>query len=427
MTTYQPRVIDAQLHHLIHGLPAIMLEGAKGVGKTSTAERISATTLRMEQAATRAIVAADRSEIGHAKHPVLLDEWQNDPEIWDTVRRFVDEGAPAGSFILTGSANHHDAHVHSGAGRIVSLRMRPMAFSERGIAKPAISLKALVEGTQATIRATTPMRLRDYVREIVDSGLPGIRRLPDEFKAEALTSYIRRALEHEVRALGLMTRRPDSLAAWLTAYAAATSTTASYTAIGDAVDSTARPSRNTAADFRDALSQLWLLDELPAWIPGAVSLGRLGRTPKHHLADPALAVALLGIDAEHLLGAQTLPDTNAAYRRLGDGPFLGSLFESLVALSIRVYAQPLGFQAGHLRLQGGEREIDLILHAPDGRVVAIETKLAEEVDAHDVRHLNWLESRLGERLVERIIVTTGTQSYRRADGVAVIPLALLGP
>ena len=175
------------------------------------------------------------------------------------------------------------------------------------------------------------------------------------------------------------------------------------------------------------LNLLWLLDEVPAWQPTGHELARLGQAPKHHLADPALAARLLRVNADALMTASSPADRSAAYRSLRRGPLLGSLFESLATLSVRVYAQPLACEVSHLRTHRGDHEIDLIVDTPDGRVLAIEVKLAATVDDGDVRHLNWLNARIGEDLVDRVVVTTGRYAYRRPDGVAVVPLALLGP
>lgn len=425
---YAPRIIDEELAALLQGLPAVALEGAKGVGKTSTAEQFAATTIRLDRSAERAVFVADRGRIDREPHPLLIDEWQRDPESWDTVRRSVDSDASPGRFILTGSANVRDARVHSGAGRIVRLRMRPLAWSERGgMEEPTVSLSSLLADPRRRVSGETSTRVHDYTSEILWSGFPGIRGFAERYRPEALRGYLDNAVMHDIPALGTVPRRPDTLRRWLRAYAAASSTTASFEAIADAVGGESRPNRATITDYRDLLTQLWLLDEVPAWEPGGVSLKRLGRSPKHQLADPAMAASLLGVTSETLISAQSTADTDATLRTFRDGPFLGKLFESLVTLSVRVYAEPLGFNTGHLRTRGGDHEIDVILHAPDGRVVAIEVKLAESVDDRDVRHLNWLHAHLGDRVVERIVVTTGPTAYRRTDGVAVVPLSLLGP
>jgi predicted AAA+ superfamily ATPase len=143
---------------------------------------------------------------------------------------------------------------------------------------------------------------------------------------------------------------------------------------------------------------------------------------KHQLADPALAARLLGVDADALLSAAP---AQPFIRR--EGTLLGSLFESLIALSVRVYAQAAEASVMHLRTARGEREIDLIVERADGRVVAIEVKLAREVDERDVRHLQWIGEKLGDDLLDAIVITTGQQAYRRQDGIAVVPGSLLGP
>jgi predicted AAA+ superfamily ATPase len=187
------------------------------------------------------------------------------------------------------------------------------------------------------------------------------------------------------------------------------------------------PSRKTITEFRDTLERLWLLDPVPAWQLGVPRLNQLGSAPKHHLADPALAATLLGANATNLLRASGPGDAEPGLRNLHHGPLLGALFESLVTLSVRTLADTLGLEVSHLRTHRGQREIDLVIHSADGRAIACEVKLSPDVDDHDVRHLHWLRNEMGDLLIDRIVVTTGTYAYRRPDGVAVIPLALLGP
>jgi len=148
----------------------------------------------------------------------------------------------------------------------------------------------------------------------------------------------------------------------------------------------------------------------------------LAAPPKHHLADPALAARLLGADVGALLDARPL---GPVIQR--DGPLLGRLFESLVTLDIRVAAQSAEATVKHLRTKGGEREIDLIVERADHRVLAVEVKLAHNVEDADVKHLAWLRSTIGDDLLDAVVVTTGREAYRRPDGIAVVPAALLGP
>jgi uncharacterized protein len=158
-----------------------------------------------------------------------------------------------------------------------------------------------------------------------------------------------------------------------------------------------------------------------AWLPTRNRLARLSSPPKHHLADPALAARLLGVDADALLHAR--PAGPPIPR---DGTLLGALFESLVTLCVRVYAQAAEAQIAHLRTWSGDREVDLIVER--GRqILALEVKLGQVVDDRDVRHLIWLRNELGDDLTDAAVITTGQAAYRRPDGIAVIPAALLGP
>ncbi len=162
---------------------------------------------------------------------------------------------------------------------------------------------------------------------------------------------------------------------------------------------------------------------MPAWLPTRNRLARLSSPPKHHLADPALAARLLGVDATALLHPQPQPAGPSIPR---EGTLLGALFESLVTLSVRVYAQAAEAQTAHLRTWSGDREIDLILER-GRKILAIEVKLGHTPSERDLRHLNWLSHELGDDLADAMIVTTGQAAYRRPDGIAVVPAALLGP
>jgi predicted AAA+ superfamily ATPase len=303
MMDYLPRVMDQELKSSLAGLPAVAVEGAKGVGKSATAERIAGTTLQLDRPDQLANLQADRSRIDRLTPPVLIDEWQRDPPIWDAVRRSVDADRSSGRFVLTGSANPRYARLHSGAGRIVRLRMRPMSFAERRLTPPAVSLRVLLDGDHTSLDAPSGVTLDDYVSEILASGFPGIRSGPDRMRGAELDSYLDYAITREVPALGAVIRRPTALREWLRAYASATCGTTSLEVIADAVPKTMRPARSTIADYREALTQLWLLDEVPAWTPGPITISRLGRAPKHHLADPALAARLLRVTRSSLLNA----------------------------------------------------------------------------------------------------------------------------
>lgn len=422
--TYRRRVIDEQLDELFPHLAAIALEGAKGVGKTAAALQRAQTSISLDVPEQREVVAADLDYLTRVEPPILIDEWQLVPAVWDRVRRAVDDDASGGRFLLAGSAGiAPGVRIHSGAGRIVSLTMRPLSIAERDIAEPTVSLARLLTGEQPKISGSTEVGLAGYVDEILASGFPGIRGLPERARAVQLDSYLARIVERELPENGVNVRRPGALRAWLAAYAAATSTDAAYSKVLDAATAGVvdKPSRATVDSYREHLARIFILDPIPAWVPMFNPLKRLTLSPKHHLVDPALAARLVGVGRTGLL--QGAGDRVA----VTTGSWLGALYESLVAQSVRVYAAPASARVAHLRTKETDHEIDLIVEGEDRRVVAIEVKLSESVGDRDVRHLNWLRAQLGDQVADRVIVTTGAHAYRRPDGVAVVPLALLGP
>lgn len=423
MVSYQRRIADDELDELLPGLPAISLEGPKGVGKTVTASRRAATILNLDEVATVEALRNDPRQLDVGPTPILIDEWQRYPEVWDRVRRSVDADGSSGRFLLTGSATPAGATIHSGAGRIVRIRMRPLSVAERAISEPTVSLAQLLQDGDVEINGSTTVGLPDYVREIVSSGLPGVRALSGRAQRAQLDSYLDQIVEREFPELGLRLRRPESLRGWLRAYAAATASTASYSTILDAATpgQSDKPTKVTTITYRDVLAQLFMLDPVEAWHPGQSSFSRLGSSPKHFLADPAFAARLLLLSPEDLSRGSDL-------RPLGpqNGTILGHLFEALIALSLKTYVLRSEAHLGHLRTRNGDHEVDFIV-STGRRTVAIEVKLSPEVNDHDVKHLVWLKGLMGSDLKDAVIITTGRRAYRRPDGVAVVPAALLGP
>lgn len=412
---YLTRTVDRELDELLPLATAIALDGPKGVGKTETAVRRARTVWLLDDVGQRGVAEADFGLSSAPPGTLLLDEWQKLPQVWDSVRRQTDAGAPAGRFLLTGSAAPTGTSTHSGAGRILSLRMRPMALHERGWTTPTVSLAGLLSGESIEVAGVSRYAIGDYADAIVRSGFPGIMNAAPRLRRGLLDAYLLRVVDRDLPDAGFDVRRPETLRRWLAAYAAASSTTTAYSRLLDATTGGdgGQPAKTTTIGYRDHLTRVWLLEPLSGWIPADNPIRRLQQAPKHHLADPALAARLLGLSAEALLGSS-------------GAHMIGPLFESLVTLGVRVAAQAAEATVFHMRTNGGEREIDLIVQGVDGQIVAIEVKLAHSVTDSDVRHLLWLRDQMPDRVEDLVVITTGGTAYRRRDGVAVIPLALFG-
>ena len=421
---YVRRVVDDELDAHLGGAAAVAIEGPRGVGKTRTATERAATVIDLSDRAARIAVAADPGAALSGPRPVLVDEWQLVPDVWDAVRTAVDRGAEPGSFLLTGSAVPRAQPAHPGTGRILSVRMRPMSLAERGAGRPAVSLAALLAGSRPPLSGDTRLRAADYADEIVASGLPGLRGVPARTARAQLDSHLARLVERDYTELGgERLRNPVALRRWLVSYAAALSSTASLETIRDAAAGAAgeTPGKSTVQRYLDVLERLWLVEPVPGWLPSRHALARLTAAPKHQLADPAFAARLLGVGAGAIAAAGPSP-TGIRHRDL----LLGAMFESLATLCVRVYAQASEARVFHYRTQRGEREVDLIVERDDGRFLGIEVKSARAVADDDARHLRRLRADAGDAMLDAIVLSTGPSAYRRADGIGVVPLALLG-
>jgi predicted AAA+ superfamily ATPase len=421
---YQKRIVDSVLDDLLPEVAAISLVGPKAVGKTATAQRRVRTVIRLDDPLEREAFVNTKNPLTVLPGPLLLDEWQYLPEIWNNLRRAVDDGAPPGRFILAGSALPQGAAIHSGAGRIIPVRMRPYSLAERALADPTVSLADCLSGQTTDIGGSTDLSFVDYAQEITASGFPALRQLSAPVRTAQLTAYLDAIVNREFAEQGLSVRRPETLRRWLRAYAAAPGTTANYTAILNAATpgELQKPSAGTTIAYRDILSSLWMLDEVGPWDPAGTSISRVAQTPKHFLADPALSALLINLDERTLIAGPLEPSFGPTY-----GSIAGRLFEALVALSLQTYATSANARVSYLRTRSGDHKIDIIIQRGQ-QIVAIEVKLSPRVEAADGRHLIWFRDKLGPALSEAMIITTGPHAYRRVDdGILVVPAALLGP
>lgn len=396
---------------------AVLIDGPKAVGKTFTASQVARTALRMDvDRAARAALEVHPAQLFTYPTPILFDEWQETPQLWNLVRRAVDDHDGKGLYLLTGSARpRDDVRMHSGAGRISRLRMRPMSLYETGHSSGAVSLTSLLSGAgPAGVPAT--LTVPAILERIVIGGWPELIGGSEGTARAWLADYLRNLAEVDVPGLGPR-RNPGNISRLLAGLARATGTAINRTALASDIGGSAGPiASETLSNYLDALDRLMLVEVLPAWRPHMRSRTRLRLSPVHHFVDPSLGVAALGVGS-----AELATDLEAA----------GFQFESMVVRDLRIYAQSLGASLSSWRDSQSGAEVDVVLELPNGRWAAFEIKLGEaaaDTAARALLHFAGTvdSERHGEPLALAVI-TGGRFTYRRPDGVDVIPISALGP
>lgn len=411
---YQPRLVDADIQRALRVAGAVVITGPRACGKTMTARQHSQAELRLDTSGPDlARAAIDPDAALNTPTPLLIDEWQNLPAIWDAARRQVDERQSRGQFIITGSAwPQDDAGRHTGAGRFSTVKMRPMSLAESGQSSGRVTLTALFQGT-VDPNASTDASVADHARWIARGGWPGALDLDDEDAAEGVQDYLSTLVEREFPAVGGARRSPAQLLAFLRGYAGVQAHPATMAAIGRRVgDDMDAVSRNFASDFHRFAERMFLIEDLPAWSASLRSRTPLVQLPKRYFVDPSLACAALGVTADRLLN---------------DVETLGYLFEALVVRDLRCYAQASRLRGVyHLRDQKGRDEIDVILEDRAGQWVGIEVKLGySQVQAAAENLARVAASVTHPPAALAVIVPTGRVA-RTVAGVWVIPLTVLG-
>ena len=417
MTSYRPRVVDAELQDLMGFMGAVLIDGPKAVGKTATASQLARTIFRMEvDRAARAALETYPDQLFASPTPILFDEWQDTPDIWNLVRRAVDDHSDKGLYLLTGSSRPRDnARLHSGAGRIARLRMRPMSLFESGHSTGAVSLAAILDGAEPS-GAPAPLSIPELIERIVVGGWPETIDLPERAARAWVAAYNRNVVEVDVPALGPR-RNPGNLTRLLASLGRGVGTPLRRSAVTIEVGGQNGPiDDKTLTNYLDALDRLMLTEPLPAWQPHMRSRTRLRTTPVHHFVDPSIGIAALGVGT-----AELLADLEAA----------GFHFESLGLRDLRVYSQALGATLSCWRDTQLNQEIDAILELPNGRWAGFEFKLGEaqaDAAAESLLHMASKvdKARHGEPAA-LVVVTGGRFAYRRPDGILVVPITSLGP
>lgn len=415
---YRARVVDGELVEQLGAIGAVLIEGPKACGKTESATQRASTAYRLDvdPAARSAADFAPELLLG-APAPVLLDEWQVVPSVWDHVRRAVDDRAPAkGLYILTGSATpNDDVNRHSGAGRIGIIPMRPMSLMESGHSTGDASLGVVLQGGTVTAR-DSGLTVLDVIDRICIGGWPALLEATSQDALRWLRDYLNQIVMVDIQTLGVRRRDPENIRRLLTSLARNVGTSAKVTALAKDVGGAGGPvARGTVDGYLDSLNRLRLTENSPAWAPHMRSATPLQSSPTRYFIDPSIAVAALGQGPTQLLS-----DLNAT----------GFMFENLVVRDVRIYAQRLGGQVHHWRDQN-QHEIDIVVTLPDGRWGAFEVKLnPADIDRAAASLSSFAakvdQGRTGAPVALGVITSTGF-AYRRADGITVLPIGTLGP
>lgn len=417
MTNYRSRVVDAELSWRMTTTGAVLVDGPKAVGKTETASQLARTVIRMDtDRSARAALDLNPAQLFDSTTPILFDEWQETPDLWNLVRRAVDDRGEKGLYLLTGSSRpRDDLRAHSGAGRIGRLRMRPMSFFETGHSSGDVSLTAVFQGSDPTGSAAE-LTVPDIIERMVIGGWPVLLGQSEREARTWVADYLRTVADVDVPEMGPR-RNPGNVLRLFAALARATGAPAKGTTLAAEIGGQRGPiATETLSNYLDALDRLMLIEPLPAWRPHMRSRTRLRTTPVQHFVDPSIGIAALGIGSNELL--RDLEGT-------------GLHFESLVLRDLRTYAQSLGATFSSWRDSQTGAEVDVVIELPDGSWAAFEIKMGE--GAADTAAASLLrfagkvdKDRHGEPAALAVI-TAGKYTYRRADGVLVVPITALGP
>lgn len=416
---YLPRIVDRAVAESLESFGAVMIQGPRAVGKTTSGLRAAASSVRLDASPELATLASISPETVLAgATPRLIDEWQLAPTLWNAVRHEVDRRGAPSQFILTGSATPPDDRTrHSGAGRFRRIILRPMTLAESGDSTGEVTLAQLL-GSEP-IAALGGPSVPEYAELVVRGGWPALVRQRTRSARDYLTSYLEDVARVDlpanelvidpVRMLALMRALARNVA---TEVAAAR--LAAEAEIGGDDGSANGVSAHTVRKYLDALSRIYVVEEQPAWAPHLRSKVRLRVKPKWHFIDPSLAAAALGASPSGLLA-----DLNA----------FGLLFESLCVRDLRVYAEASGGRVYHYRDETG-LEVDLIVELWDGAWAAFEVRLGGaahvEAAAASLKKLKEkVSAQRSAQLTSLNVVTAGNASYTRPDGINVVALGHL--
>lgn len=419
--SYRRRIIDKTVEDYLRTFGAVCLEGPKWCGKTWTSSFHSKSEIYLGDPAgnfqNRQLAELSPALVLEGEQPRLIDEWQEVPPIWDAVRYAVDQNTQKGQFILTGSATpNHKGVLHSGAGRIAKLRMRPMSLYESGDSSGQVSLKNLCYGEFRPVM-TGEVDLEKLVELIIRGGWPGSLGLSLEQAALLPIEYLNAVIDDDVYRIDGVKRDTSKMRLLLRSLARNESTTATNKTLMKDIKSVDDEDidGNTVAAYLDIFKRLFILDNQPPFSSGIRSSVRVKQSEKRHFVNPSLACALLKATPAGLIG---------------DLETLGFFFEALCERDLRIYAQSFGGELYHYQ-DYKEREIDAVIELPDGQWCAFEIKLGAHQIDEAAENLLAIKKQMKEDpngkppVVLCVLCGLTNAAYQRPDGVFVVPITAL--
>jgi len=422
MAEYKQRIADSLLERKVLGKGAVLIEGPKWCGKTTTAKQLAKSVLDLGDASvlkqSAQMIEISPQSLLEGTTPRLIDEWQALPPIWDSIRSEVDKRGKPSQFILTGSSVLPDADetIHSGTGRFAHILMRPMSLYESGESSGTISLKDLFDGKTPEVQQCN-LTIDDIAYLTCRGGWPWATLISKDVALDQAFDYVDSVIKRDIQRVDKVKRNPERARLLLRSYARNISQQVSYATIRkDMLANDANTlDEDTVADYIKALKKLFVIEDLAAWNPNIRSKAAIRTGDTRHFVDPSIGTAVLGLGPNDLIN---------------DLESFGLFFEDLVVRDLRVYAEALDGQLYHYRDSNG-LECDTVLHRRNGSYALLEVKLGGEEPINDgaasmielARNID--TDKMPAPSFMAVIIGVGKYAYRRPDGVYVIPIGCL--
>lgn len=422
MAEYKKRIADNILERKVLGKGAVLIEGPKWCGKTTTAKQLAKSVLDLGDSfvlkQSSQMIGISPKALLEGATPRLIDEWQALPSIWDSIRSEVDKRGEPSQFILTGSSVLPDADetIHSGTGRFAHVMMRPMSLYESGESTGSVSLRDLFEGKVADVQVNS-LEIEDIAYLTCRGGWPWATLISKNVSLDQAFDYVDSVIKHDIQRVDKVKRSSERARLLLRSYARNISQQASYSTIRkDMLSNDASTlDEDTVADYIKALKKLFVIEDLAAWNPNIRSKAAIRTSDTRHFVDPSIGTAALGLGPKDLIN---------------DLQSFGLFFEDMAVRDLRVYAEALDGELYHYRDSNG-LECDTVLHRRNGSYALLEVKLGGEDKINEgaasmIELANNIDmDKMPAPSFMAVIIGVGKYAYRRKDGVYVIPIGCL--